>query len=59
MIRDDADIDFDWDDDGPLVGFPADNFSARWERTLEFPEGVTHSSSAPMTGFGSGLTENC
>lgn len=40
VIRDDADIDFDWDDDGPLVGFPADNFSARWERTLEFPEGV-------------------
>lgn len=39
MVRMDPAIDFVWGTDGPVAGFPADNFSVRWTRDLYLPEG--------------------
>jgi hypothetical protein len=39
LTRNDADIDFDWGGDAPATGIPADNFSVRWRRTVDFPNG--------------------
>lgn len=39
LIREDDDIDFDWDDDEPAPGMPDDNFSVRWQRTVALPAG--------------------
>jgi len=36
LTRDDASIDFDWGAGAPAGGLPADNFSVRWTRTLNF-----------------------
>jgi uncharacterized protein YgiM (DUF1202 family) len=36
LVRNDTSIDFQWDE-SPGRGVPADNFSARWTRTLYFP----------------------
>jgi uncharacterized protein YraI len=36
LVRNDASIDFHWDE-SPGPGVPADNFSARWTRSLYFP----------------------
>jgi uncharacterized protein YgiM (DUF1202 family) len=36
LVRNDTTIDFQWDE-SPGPGVPADNFSARWTRTLHFP----------------------
>src|SRR5690606_22046565 len=35
-VRDDANIDFNWREGGPLSGVGTDNFSARWTRSLVF-----------------------
>ncbi|MBN1263844.1 MAG: cadherin-like domain-containing protein [Anaerolineales bacterium] len=40
VVQDDAALDFDWEDESAVEGFPVDNFSARWEQEIEFTEGV-------------------
>lgn len=40
LVRDDANIDFNWGLSAPAGGLPADNFSARWTRTLNFSPGT-------------------
>jgi hypothetical protein len=39
LIRDDAEINFDWGDDAPVSWMPADNFSVRWTRPMNFAPG--------------------
>ena len=39
FVRDDAAIAFRWDAGSPGSGLPADNFSVRWTRRVEFREG--------------------
>jgi len=38
-VRNDRGIDFNWGTDAPAAGLPADNFSVRWTRRLQFPAG--------------------
>jgi hypothetical protein len=40
MIRDDAEINFDWGDGPPASWMPSDNFSVRWTRTINFTPGL-------------------
>ncbi len=40
VVRDDAEVDFNWGNSAPLAGFPADNFSVRWTRALAFEGGT-------------------
>ena len=39
LIRDDANLSFHWGAGVPAAGLPADNFSVRWTRTINFPAG--------------------
>jgi len=39
LVRNDANISFNWDTGAPTLSLPADNFSVRWTRTLSFNEG--------------------
>jgi hypothetical protein len=39
VVRNDREIDFDWDRGAPAPGMPVDNFSARWTRTVNLPAG--------------------
>lgn len=39
LVRDDAEINFNWGAGSPAAGLPADGFSARWTRTVNFPAG--------------------
>jgi hypothetical protein len=39
LVREDADVDFDWDDDEPAPGMNDDNFSVRWQRTVVLEAG--------------------
>ncbi|MGQ9502437.1 MAG: PA14 domain-containing protein [Anaerolineae bacterium] len=39
LVRDDEEINFNWADRTPAPGMPADNFSVRWTRTLDFRGG--------------------
>lgn len=39
-LRDDGSINFNWGTGSPLPGIPADQFSVRWTRTLDFPAGT-------------------
>jgi len=39
FIRDDEQLDFNWDKGSPGKGIPVDNFSIRWSRTLSFEPG--------------------
>ena len=39
LVRDDANIDFNWGLNAPASGVPAENFSVRWTRTLNFAAG--------------------
>jgi hypothetical protein len=39
LVRADPEINFDWGTGSPTPGLPADNFSARWTRSLTFEEG--------------------
>jgi hypothetical protein len=41
LVRNDPGIDFTWPDTGPAFGLPADQFSARWTRTVPF-DAVTY-----------------
>lgn len=40
LVRNDVDVDFDWGAGSPASEIRADNFSARWMRTLSFGEGT-------------------
>ncbi len=40
LIRDDSAINFDWGLGSPAPGIPADNFSARWMRTVSLTGGT-------------------
>jgi hypothetical protein len=40
LIREDAEIDFDWGFGSPGPGVDADDFSARWTRSVYFEEGA-------------------
>lgn len=40
LVRDDTAIDFNWGGSAPAPGLPADNFSARWTRSLPFDTGL-------------------
>ena len=40
LVRNDPKLDFNWGRGGPVAGFPVDNFSARWTRTLAFEGGM-------------------
>jgi hypothetical protein len=40
LTRNDAAVDFDWGDGSPGPAVPADQFSARWARTLGFEAGT-------------------
>ena len=39
MLRDDADINFNWGAGSPISGIGADNYSVRWTRTTNFAAG--------------------
>ena len=36
LIREDPSIDFDWGPNSPAPGMPVNNFSARWDRLVDF-----------------------
>lgn len=40
IVRDDADINFDWGTGAPFPGAPADNWSVRWTREVDFDSGA-------------------
>jgi len=40
VVRDEADINFNWGYGTPAAEIPVDNFSARWTRTLSFAAGT-------------------
>jgi chitodextrinase len=40
LVRNDMGIGFDWGPNSPGPGVPADNFSARWSRSLHFKAGT-------------------
>ena len=40
MIRDDAEINFDWGEGAPASWMSSDNFSVRWTRTINFKPGL-------------------
>jgi hypothetical protein len=40
LVRNDPEVRFNWGAGAPAPGLPADNFSARWTRTLFFNEGT-------------------
>ncbi len=40
LTRNDVAVSFDWDLTSPGAGLPADNFSARWSRSLNFDAGT-------------------
>jgi len=39
LVRDDANVDFNWSDGAPASGFDRDNFSVRWTRNVILPPG--------------------
>jgi hypothetical protein len=39
LVREDPEINFDWDGGSPGVGVPPDKFSARWRQTIQFKAG--------------------
>ncbi|KPK13289.1 MAG: hypothetical protein AMJ56_02630 [Anaerolineae bacterium SG8_19] len=40
LTRNDQDINYHWGSADPVVGLPADNFSVRWTRTLDFADSI-------------------
>jgi hypothetical protein len=40
LVRNDADVNFNWKQGAPAPALPADNFSARWTRAVEFKQGT-------------------
>ncbi len=39
LVRNDKNVDFDWGTGAPASGLPADNFSVRWTRNVDFENG--------------------
>lgn len=39
LVRNDKAVDFNWGDKAPAPGFPADDFTVRWTRRLQFDQG--------------------
>lgn len=39
LVREDAELNFNWLLDSPAPSLPADNFSVRWLRIIDFAEG--------------------
>jgi hypothetical protein len=39
LVRNDEKIDFNWGDGSPAVGIPSDDFSVRWNRSIDFEPG--------------------
>ncbi len=50
MVRDDANVDFNWGLNAPASGVVADNFSVRWTRTLNFAAGLYRFTSSTDDG---------
>ena len=42
LVRNDANVDFNWGNGGPAGGFPVNNFSARWTRKVTLEGGTYH-----------------
>jgi hypothetical protein len=40
LVRNDVSVNFDWGGGSPGSGVPADGFSVRWSRGLDFPAGI-------------------
>ncbi len=40
LVRNDVNVDFNWGTGAPAPGVPADNFSVRWTRHVQFEEGT-------------------
>lgn len=40
LVRNDTEVDFDWGTSPPAVGVPKDDFSVRWEQTIDFSAGT-------------------
>ena len=40
LVRNDVKVDFNWGAGAPAAGLPADNFSVRWTRKLQFKAGT-------------------
>jgi hypothetical protein len=40
LVRNDPEIDFDWEEGSPDDAIPSDDFSARWVRQVEFEPGI-------------------
>jgi hypothetical protein len=40
LVRNDANVDFNWGAGSPNPGLPADDFSVRWTRHIDFQEGT-------------------
>lgn len=40
LIRDDDEIDYNWEKGSPAKGFPSNQFSVRWTRTIKFDPGT-------------------
>ena len=40
LVRNDRRIDFNWDENSPSPGVPADGFSVRWSRKVDFQAGT-------------------
>ena len=40
LVRDDATLDFDWGAGQPATNMPADNWSARWTKTVTLEAGT-------------------
>jgi hypothetical protein len=40
LVRNDENIDFAWGSGSPAPGLPADNFSVRWSREVDFETGI-------------------
>jgi hypothetical protein len=42
VVRTDGDIGFDWTNEAPAEGIPAEGFSVRWSRVAAFEQGLYH-----------------
>ncbi len=50
LVRDDANIDFNWGGNSPVNGVPRDDFSVRWSRVITFTAGLYRFTVRPDNG---------
>jgi PKD repeat protein/uncharacterized protein YraI len=50
VLRDEVDINYNWGPNPPAPGVPADNFSARWSRSVSVPEAGNYLVRADVAG---------